>query len=184
MMALFVETVGIPHIAPPTAGDWKVLYEAHGRQVYYLALRLLGNPTQAEDATHDVFLKAFHGLAQFRGDANPRTWLFRITVNHCQNLLHSWHHRNVLAYADETVLDNASQQDSPLRVLEIKELGQRIQRTLNALPDEYRLLLLLIAADEFSYDDVAEIMELTPDAVRGKLYRARRAFAAEFPKTA
>lgn len=174
-MALLAETVDI---------TWQALYEAHGRPVYYLALRLLGDPTQAEDATHDVFLKAFRGLDQFRGDANPRTWLFRITVNHCKNLLQTWHHRHITAYADETVLDRPTHHDSPLRVLEIKELGQRIQKTLAALPDEYRLLLLLIADEELSYDDVAHIMDQTPDAIRGKLYRARKAFTAEFARTA
>ena len=160
------------------------MYEAHGRNVYYLALRLLGDSTQAEDATHDVFLKAFHGYEQFRGAANVRTWLYRITINHCRNLLQTWHHRHVTTYADEAVLENPVQQESPLRVLEIKELGQRIHTTLAGLPDEYRLLLLLVADEELSYEDVAHVMDLTTDAVRGKLYRARKAFATEFTKTA
>src|SRR5262249_16569675 len=132
-----VQTVALANIAPTRAGDWKAIYEAHGRHIYYLALRMLGDPAQAEDATHDVFLKAFRGLDNFRSDANPRTWLYRITVNHCQNLRQTWHNRNVTAYADDTVLDRATQQDSPLRVLEIKELGHRIHKTLAALPDEY-----------------------------------------------
>jgi len=69
-------------------------------------------------------------------------------------------------------------------VLEIKELGQRIQKTLDGLPDEYRLLLLLVADEQLSYEEVGELTEQSADAVRGKLHRARKAFAALFQKTA
>src|SRR6187401_1917614 len=124
--------------------EFSSIYEEHSRSVYYLALRLLGDPTQAEDATHDVFLKVFRKLGQFRGDSGLRTWLYRITINHCHNLRQSWHNRNLVTNADEAVWENtAARGDSPFRVLEIKELGERIQKALDGLTDEYRLLLLL-----------------------------------------
>src|SRR5213594_529657 len=126
--------------------EWAAIYEEHSRPIYYLALRFLGDPAQAEDAAHDVFLKAFRKLSQFRGDSGLRTWLYRITINHCQNLLQSWHHRHIHSNSDEAVWDTAvAATDSPLRVLETKELGERIQKTLGTLPEEYRLLLLLVA---------------------------------------
>jgi RNA polymerase sigma-70 factor (ECF subfamily) len=160
------------------------LYEEHSRAIYYLALRFLSDPQKAEDATHDVFLKAFRKIGQFRGDSSCRTWLYRIAINHCRNLLQSWHERHVFAGADETILEQtAARADSPLRVLETKELGQRIQKTLDALPDEYRLLLLLVADEQLSYDQVAALTDQTPDAVRGKLHRARRAFATLFNRS-
>ena len=183
-LALLEGTVERERIPSAEPRDWSAIYDEHGRAVYYLALRMLSEPTQAEDATHDVFLKAFRSLSQFRGGSRLRTWLYRITINHCRNLLQTWHRRNVLSYADDSVFDSATQTDNPLRVLEIKELGQRIQKTLDALPDEYRLLLLLIADEQLSYDEVAKLLEQTPDAVRGKLYRARKIFAVEFQKTA
>ena len=183
-----------PPVATKTRGGIKTpqgppefaeLYAAHSKFVYYLALRLLGDPTQAEDAAHDVFLKAFHHLHQFRGDSGMRTWLYRITVNHCQNCLRRWQHRNVLSNADEYIWENTpSQEENPLRVLEIKELGQRIQKTLDRLPEEYRVLLLLVADEQLSYDEMAELTDQSTDAVRGKLHRARKAFAAAFAKTA
>jgi RNA polymerase sigma-70 factor, ECF subfamily len=160
------------------------LYADHSRYVYYLALRMLGDPAQAEDATHDVFLRAFRNLRQFRGESHPRTWLYRITINHCQNCLRRWHHRHVLSNADEAVWEQAvAPVDNPLRVLENKELGERIQKTLNALPDEYRLLLLLVADEQLSYDHIASLTDQSADAVRGKLHRARKAFAVEFRRT-
>jgi len=160
------------------------LYSEHSRAIYYLALRFLGDPQKAEDATHDVFLKAFRKMDDFRGEASWRTWLYRIAINHCRNLQQAWHGRHVFSNADEAVWDNAvAKTDSPLRVLETKELGERIQKALDALPHEYSLLLLLVADQELSYEQVGELTNQTPDAVRGKLHRARKAFAAQFEKT-
>ena len=165
--------------------EFSELYTEHGRSIYYLALRFLGDSHKAEDATHDVFLKAFRKRDRFRGESSWRTWLYRIALNHCRNLQQAWHERNVFTTADESLWERApASTDSPLRVLETKELGQRIQRTLDALPGEYRLLLLLIADEQLSYDAVAELTDQTPDAVRGKLHRARKAFALHFQKTA
>ena len=161
------------------------VYEEHSQCIFYLALRLLGDPTQAQDATHDVFLKAFRKADSFRGDAGVRTWLYRITINHCQNLKQSWHARHMFSNADDAVWETAGNVgDDPLRVLETKELGQRIQKSLETLPEEYRLLLLLVADQELSYDEIGHLTEQSADAVRGKLHRARKAFAANFKKTA
>lgn len=175
---------------PAQPGGWADaefgrVYEENSRAIYYLALRFLGDPEKAEDATHDVFLKAFRNMAGFRGESSWRTWLYRIAINHCRNLQQSWHERHVLANSDDLGLENApAATDSPLRVLEIKELGQRIQRALDALPHEYRLLLLLIADEQLSYDEAAELTGQSADAVRGKLFRARKAFAQLFQKFA
>ncbi len=171
-------SVGQPPLEP---AEFDALYREHSQAIYYLALRMLGDPTQAEDATHDVFLKAFRKLAQFRGEAGLRTWLYRIAINHCRNVVRTWYRRNVVATGDDTLVETTpSPTGNPLRLLETKELGQRIQDTLDALPEEYRLLLLLVADEHMSYDEVAALTQQTADAVRGKLHRARKAFALQF----
>ena len=165
--------------------DFAQLYEEHSKAIYYLALRLLSDPQKAEDATHDVFLKAFRKMRQFRGESSWRTWLYRIAINHCRNLQQAWHDRHIFPNADEALWETTpAQTDSPLRVLETKELGQRIQQALDGLPDEYRLLLLLVADEHLSYEQVGALTEQSADAVRGKLHRARKSFAILFQKTA
>lgn len=168
------------------SAEFGAIYEAHSQSIYYLALRFLGDPTQAEDATHDVFLKAYRKIGQFRGDSGIRTWLYRITINHCRNLVQTWHHRHMVNNADDAVWETTGTgvADNPLRVLETKELGQRIQKALDMLPDEYRLLLLLVADEHLSYAEIGTLTDQTADAVRGKLHRARKAFAAAFAKFA
>jgi RNA polymerase sigma-70 factor (ECF subfamily) len=177
------ERTGEPPTGPASGFDG--FYREHNRAIYYLALRFLGDPQKAEDATHDVFLKAFRKREQFRGESTPRTWLYRIAINHCRNLQQAWHDRHVYANTDDAVWESAAAEtDSPLRVLEIKELGQQIQKTLDALPAEYRLLLLLLADEQLSYEQIGALTEQSPDAVRGKLHRARKAFTVLFKKYA
>ena len=190
------DTRGIPADAatPQTTADQALaslpaefaeLYNQHSRAIYYLCLRYLSDPDKAEDATHDVFLKAFRKMDQFRGEASWRTWLYRIAINHCHNLQQAWNERHMLSNADEAIFENAAARtDSPLRVLETKELGRRIQKALDGLPAEYRLILLLVADQQLSYEQVGALTEQSTDAVRGKLHRARKAFAALFEQTA
>jgi RNA polymerase sigma-70 factor (ECF subfamily) len=178
------KTVDKPQLgSAPT--EFSELYNQHSRAIYYLCLRFLSDPDKAQDATHDVFLKAFRKMGQFRGEASWRTWLYRIAINHCRNLQQAWNERHMLSNADEAVFENAAARtDSPLRVLETKELGRRIQKALDGLPAEYRLILLLVADEQLSYEQVGALTEQSTDAVRGKLHRARKAFAALFEQTA
>jgi RNA polymerase sigma-70 factor, ECF subfamily len=165
--------------------EFAELYNQHHRAIYYLALRFLSDPQKAEDATHDVFVKAFRKMDQFRGESSWRTWVYRIAINHCRNLQQAWNERHMVSNVDDFIFDTApAGTDSPLRVLETKELGQRIQRALDGLPTEYRLLLLLVADEQMSYDQVAALTDQTADAVRGKLHRARKAFGVLFQQSA
>ena len=191
-----VKEVSLACVPEAKAGDYVLVHvgfalsvvdeaEAHSRQIFYLCLRLLGDPTKAEDATHDVFLKAWRRQDQFRGDSSWRTWVYRIAINHCHNLQRTWSERHIQPADDQALFESTvADADSPLRVLELKELGERIQTTLDRLPPEYRLLLLLKADGELGYEEIGALTDQTSDAVRGKLHRARKAFAAEFSKTA
>jgi RNA polymerase sigma-70 factor (ECF subfamily) len=180
--------------APPSAGvdrpafgseEFSRVYEEHSRAIYYLALRFLGDAQRAEDVTHDVFLKAWNHLERFRRESSWRTWLYRIAINHCRNVQSSWAARHLIPNSDDPIwASSEARTDSPLRVLEIKELGERIRAALDRLPGEYRLLLLLVADEHLSYEEVGELTGQTADAVRGKLHRARKAFAGLFHASA
>ncbi len=168
-------------LGPP---EFAQLYAEHSRPIYYLCLRLLSDPDKAEDATHDVFLKAFRKMNQFRGESSWRTWLYRIAINHCHNLQAAWQDRHMVSNVDDAIwAQTAAPTDSPLRVLETKELGERIQKALDGLPAEYRLLLLLVADEQLSYEQVGALTGQSADAVRGKLHRARKAFTVLFRQT-
>ena len=180
------EAMTEPAPIQPSLGSpqFDAIYREHCKAIYYLALRMLREPARAEDATHDVFLKAFRKMEQFKGKSSVRTWLYRIAIHHCQNLLQSWHQRNVFSGQDDSSLEQATPDDEhPLRVMERKELGERIQKTLDTLPEEYRLVLLLMADQNLSYDQISSLTGQSSDAVRGKLHRARKAFITHFKKS-
>ncbi|MGC9036547.1 MAG: RNA polymerase sigma factor [Verrucomicrobiia bacterium] len=156
------------------------IYRQNVRSVYYYALRMLGDPSAAEDATHDVFLKAYKNFDQFRNESSPRTWLYRITINHCNNLLKS-KVRHYTIELNETDIGQLSDSfDSPLKVVENKDLGEIMQKTLDKLPPEYKAILLLSADENLSYSEIARLTSQTVDAVRGKLHRARKLFIYHF----
>src|SRR5688572_8354978 len=105
-----VDTQETPH---ESVADWSsprfgAIYEEHSKPIFYLALRMLSEPAKAEDATHDIFLKAFRNMHQFRGESAPRTWLYRIAINHCRNLLQSWHHRTMVTNIDDSVWEHSA----------------------------------------------------------------------------
>jgi RNA polymerase sigma-70 factor, ECF subfamily len=178
-MTPVTENINLSEFGPD---QWSDIYKQFARPIYYLILRMLGNASQAEDATHDVFLKAYRARDQFKGKSNIKSWLYQIAINHCRTTMQNWHSRNMVSNADDVLVMASTPAEKPLRGLMLKELGQRIKRTLDTLPTEYRLLLLLIADEELSYDEVARLTNQAVDAVRGKLYRARKAFAIEFNK--
>ena len=165
--------------------EFETVYAEHPRQIFYLALRLLGDAALAEDAAHDVFVKAFRNFTGFRGSADCRTWLYKITINHCSNLRKRWSARHIHIAAEDAVFDqHASLDSTPLQNLELKELGERTQKALDGLPTEYKLLLLLVGDQDLSYEQIGTLTQQTAAAVRGKLYRARRAFSIAFARSA
>ncbi len=158
------------------------LYNENVKNVYYYALRMLSSPADAEDATHDVFVKAFRAYNQFRNESNPRTWLYRITVNHCNSLL-KFRTKHPTMDIDESDVETHNQMnDSPIEVVENKELGLLIQKTLDKLPIDYRTILLLAKDEKLSYEEIGQLTNQTTDAVRGKLHRARKLFIYYFKK--
>src|ERR1700744_4543462 len=88
---------------PPLPAHFAALYQEHSKAIFYLALRFLGDAQKAEDAAHDVFLKAMRRFDQFRGESSMRTWLYRITINHCRNIQQSWHDRHMFPSSDSPI---------------------------------------------------------------------------------
>jgi RNA polymerase sigma-70 factor (ECF subfamily) len=168
-----------------TAEEFSAIYIKHKPVIYHLSARYLGDPQMAEDATQEVFLKAFRRWKQFRGDSSLKTWLCQIAINHCLNLNSSWQERHICADDDGSVFEREScPRGTPTDILEAKELGQRIQQTLDLLSEEYQLLLWLVGEARLSYEEIAAVVGQSPTAVRGKMHRARKRFARLFNRNA
>jgi len=157
--------------------------------VFNLCLRMLSNPTEAEDVAQDVFVKCFLAIESFRGDSSLGTWLYRIAVNLCKNRLKYLGRRRYNATDRfEDLPDGAVSRggqgrstlgDAPPRpdlAFEGSQAERRVQRALAAVDDEYRALLVLRDVQGFSYAEVVTITGLPEGTVKSRLHRARAMF--------
>jgi RNA polymerase sigma-70 factor, ECF subfamily len=158
------------------------LMQRHQDRVFRLALRLLRQTQEAEDAAQEVFLKAYQNASRFTPSSTVAAWLNRITANHCLNLLRSRSVRKEVLWED---LETPSAQTknfswartnagNPLDLLTGKECATQIQEALAALPENQRQALTLKRFGDFSYQEIGEMMGLSASAVDGLIKRARQ----------
>ena len=149
------------------------LVDRHRPVVIRVAARIAGSD-EAEDVSQDAFLRAFHRLDQFRGDAPFRSWLLRITHNAALDHLA----RRRPEPVDPDALDAAepSTDRPPADRLEVRERIERLELKLRGLAPQHRVVLVLRDAEGLSYDEIAEITDSPLGSVKGRLHRARLEF--------
>jgi RNA polymerase sigma factor (sigma-70 family) len=150
--------------------------------VFRLALRMLGDAADAEDATQDILIRVITNLGSYRGDAKFTTWVYRVAINHLNNLRQSAAERRALGFTqlgeqiDRGVA--ASVQPSSDLMLQREVLLGCTQGMLLCLDRDHRLALVLGDVLELSSDEAAFVLELTPAAYRKRLERARERITA------
>lgn len=161
-------------VSAAKAGDehaFETLVRAHIDAVYGHALRFFGEPTAAEDATQEVFIKMFRSLESFDGRAALSTWLFRVTRNVCLDMARSRKH--VPVPADLSELDPPRSPDTADAVA----LADAMEKAVRTLPPEERDALSAIAIFDLPYDEAAEVLGVPVGTVKSRVFRARRALA-------
>ena len=149
------------------------LVTRHQRYVYNLAYRLLQDADEAEDAAQEAFLRAWRGLRGFRRQAKFTTWLYRIVTNLCYNRLASLRWQLMEVDTDEVeALASPTEQSPPAR-LEAAERRAFLHGQIAALPAKYRLVITLFYLQEFSYQEIAQVLDLPLGTVKTHLFRAR-----------
>jgi len=156
------------------------LIRPHERSVYAMALSMLHNEADAEDAAQEAFLKAFRNLASFRGEARFSTWLISITLNEARSRLRS----RKAAMTDSLDQPPEGQEhispallrdwrEIPSQTLERKEVRQLLEEAITDLPFIYREIFLLRDVEELSVNESAEVLGITASSVKVRLHRAR-----------
>lgn len=171
------------------AGDsdaFAPLVRRHEARVRALCLSLLNNPTEAEDAAQQAFLKAYRGLAGFRREAGFATWIYRIAYRQCLDLLKSRRRRPVesldaLLEKGDAVFGGWASENAGT------PNGEFAVELVNRLPEEYRRVLVLRESQGFSYEEIAFATGASLDSIKARLRRARRTLveaARHFSKSA
>ena len=163
------------------AGDqaaFEALVRLHMRSVYNLALGYTGSHHDAEEITQTVFLKAWKGFSQFRGDAALRTWLYRLTRNACTDLFRqNQKRRDTLSLEAEDLAPIPDSRPSPEEETLRREQARHLRAALARLPEHHRTILLLREMEGLDYEAIAQTLELPIGTVRSRLARARKALA-------
>jgi RNA polymerase sigma-70 factor (ECF subfamily) len=160
-------------------GAYEFLVEAHQSRVYHLALRMLGNEQEAQDAAQDAFVQAYTRLATYRPEWRFKTWVMAIASNLCIDRLRR---RRIepLAFSDHTEDPDAefvSHEPGPDVVAVRNERRDLVRMMLQGLPDEDRGMVVMFYWGDMSYDEIARVTGSTVNAVKSRLFRARRALA-------
>jgi RNA polymerase sigma-70 factor, ECF subfamily len=168
--------------------EWafEAMIRAHGGRLLAVARRICGSEEDARDVVQTAYLSAFRSLHGFAGSCQLSTWLHRIVVNTALMRLRS--KRRKPEDSIESLLP-AFQEDGhhveqfsdwalPAdRLLEREDVRRLVRESIARLPDSYREVLMLRDIEELSTEEVASLLELTPNAVKVRLHRARQALS-------
>ena len=178
-----------PLVARAVAGDHKafeLLVIKYQRRVQRLIGRMVRDVDLVEDIAQETFIRAYRALAQFRGEAQFYTWLYRIAVNTAKKALMDLKRNPTVSENsfksdndDETsFLENElTSSETPDAVLASKEIAQIINTALEALPDELRQAITLREIEGLSYEEISEAMNCPIGTVRSRIFRAREAIS-------
>jgi len=171
---------------------FNVLISRYETRVLNMSLRYLRDYHQAVDETQEIFLKIFRKINLFKGDSAFGTWLYRITANHCLNVIKS--QRSASSGRDKTVSLDVAQEENyqgvlrdskaerPDEVYARAELRRTISGLLVKLPASHRQVVILRHFEQMSYDEIAKVMELPVSTVRSCLFRARKQLKRMFER--
>jgi len=164
-----------------TAFDWLVTY--YHAPVFNLVYRMLGDSADAADTTQEVFLKAFKGIRGFRRGSSLKTWLYRIAIREALNQRRWWsRHLKKQTSIDAADPDNGQRrmeleaiEATPHELYALHELQQTVQRGLARVPEVFRTAVVLRDLEGLSYEEVAEVLEVSVGTVKSRIVRGRRA---------
>ena len=146
----------------PTEAEFTAVYEANKARVFSTAMRILNNRADAEDVTQEVFIKAYNKLEEFEGRSQVSTWLYRITVNRCLDVL-----RKRKRTKTEPLEEASGSVANP------SNLKQIIESFVPTLPTGYRTVFVLHDIQGLKHREIAHQLKITEGACKSQLHKAR-----------
>jgi RNA polymerase sigma-70 factor (ECF subfamily) len=158
--------------------------------IYGLIYRIVNDPSDAADTTQDVFLKVFRGMKHFHGESSLKTWIYRIALHEAANRRRWWFRHKAQetpiepltaseyeysghpGYAEDRLVD---QGESPLEKFAHTEVRAAVEQALQQVPEPYRTALILRDLEEMSYEEVAEVLQISLGTVKSRITRGRDA---------
>ncbi|CAM01182.1 RNA polymerase sigma-70 factor (ECF subfamily) [Saccharopolyspora erythraea NRRL 2338] len=168
-------------IAAAQRGDasaFDELVRRHTTTMYRVAVRILGNSSEAEDAVQDAWVSAWRSLKRFRGDAAPSTWLYRVVTNAALAQIRRRRPTVPLDVSDEAVGGLFADHRDPEGQAVRNEEATMVHRAIATLEPSQRVPLVLHEFEGMGYEEIAEVLDVGAPALRSRLHRARLALLA------
>ena len=173
------------------AGDkraFDLLVLKYQHKIISLVGRYVKDHHEAMDVSQEAFIKAYRALANFRGDSQFYTWLYRIAINTAKNYLVSRSRRppdvdvEANEYGDYGSADVMADVDTPENLMARDQLQDKVFATLDKLPEDLKTALTLREFEGMSYEEIAQVMDCPVGTVRSRIFRAREAIDKEVAK--
>lgn len=159
------------------------LISKYSDEIYGLLYRITDDPEEAGDLTQETFISAVKSIKSFRGDSELKTWLFRIALNHSRNRFRWWNRRgkNITVSLDAELGESktplsetiGSASSTPEEIAIRKERQKELADALNGLPEIFREAVILCDVEGFSYQEIADTLEINVGTVRSRIARGR-----------
>jgi len=156
--------------------------------VYGLVYRIVNDPADAADTAQEVFLKVFRGMKHFHGESSLKTWIYRIALHEAANRKRWWFRHKARETSIEPVEGEngnvgegamqaalTDRADSPFENVAHREVQRRVEEELRKVPEPYRTTLVLRDLEEMSYEEIADVLEVSLGTVKSRLTRGREA---------
>jgi RNA polymerase sigma-70 factor (ECF subfamily) len=169
----------MPFRRPPSKTDFEREVMPHLPALYGVALRMSKNEGDAEDMVQETVLRAYRFFDSFEAGTNCKAWLFRILTNvFCNRYREREREQEILGEAESSEANlgqfvGVAPRDAESALLG-RMLSRDVERALAAVPSEFRLAVILADLEDFSYKEIAEIMECPAGTVMSRLYRGRK----------
>ena len=157
------------------AGAFNALMGMHERRMYAVALRMCGNPEDAQDCLQEAMIRVYRSISGFKAQSSFSTWVYRITMNTCLDELRRRKNRpgTSLDGLLETGWSPSDEGDTPERHAMRREARASIQRFIGELPEDMRAAVVLRDVEGYSYDEIAEILGANVGTVKSRISRGR-----------
>ena len=151
------------------------VYDRYASMVYSLALRLAGKPSEAEDLAQEVFLRIYRHLGRFNGRSTLKTWVYRVTINHCRSRLGRLRRLFQLPVDDEgrEQTDWVDERRGPEARALAHDAVRRVTAALQQVKPSFREAVVLRDIEELSYEEIASVLGIRIGTVRSRIARGR-----------
>ena len=166
---------------------WETIVRQYHQRIYNLAYRFTGRFDEAEDLTQEIFLKVYRSLASYRSDSGALiTWIIRVARNHIIDQYRKFRierSRTDPLEAEDQRVQYPSRSVGPAEALEQRELSDRVHRALLRVSEDLREAVILRDLEEFTYEEIAEMLKVPVGTVKSRINRGRIEMAKIFQKT-